>query len=1286
MASTKRPTDIELLKGIFSTPDFKRVLPGLALSSTLINLFALALPLGILQFLDRVVTNQSYNTLTLLTIGIVLAMALEMALQLANSHVAGWLGARREHFLGMNAVERLMRIQLRVLEREDPIKHAERVGSASLVSRFFAGQSLLLLFDIPFVLLFLFVIFLIDVWVLVVALVLLLVFMVVSTRMGLWLRSLIENRYRIDERRYSFLVDMFNGMRTVKTHAMEAQMERRYEMLQASNADMTAKLTYGNAITGVTGLIFSSAMIVCVVSIGGWGVVDGRMTPGELAACMLLSVRALRPLRRSLKAWVHFQAYRTAQERLQEIEVMPAGESQTNRQMPALRQGIELRDLKVINQEGKPVLDGLSMTVRAGECVAIRGESGSGKTCLMTMLNGLDSPGSGEVLLDGVPIADFDTDSVQGRIALLPQKNSILAGTILENITMFDESRNEAAIDIAKQLGLDQIVAGLKLGYETPLGEGNAETLPQGVRQIISLARALMADPDVILLDESNLSLDMKADQQLREVLEKRKGKATMVMVTHRPSYLAMADRIFNLKNGKLHASADSGQAGMGGQGQQAEASLPARPQHTEDISRLVDQHFSDPSDFSNCLAPMLAEMRWRGGPAELSESLPHVMRRLDLSGFCDSMSNLGLFPQHFPSALKHLDGRLTPCLAVADGRPALVVLERLEDGRLRCHDGGNNREVVLDPSNELVEIFVFRAANKAVDEATRKTSSWFGRLFVRFRKMVLLAFLLGVIGTLLTLSVPLFVRTVFDRVLISGDLQMHGFMFVGVVIVWVLVYILMSLKGRLVAHIGGRTDYLLGVSIVRRILGLPTSLTDGATVNRQIIRLRNFESARDFITGPLAFLGIDLPASLIILVVLAFFNPWSLLVIGSGVVAYIVLIWLAKPIARRATIQSSQAAAEEREYLIEMITQMRLIRGTGHRHDWLDHYRERSAKAALAHYREHKVQSGIDGAADFIGSLTAVLTVAMSVYLVMDGTLTIGGMVATMLLVWRLIGPLKSAFMAFVSLLNVRSNMQQIENLLKMPSEREGNAKLSLRPQSVGAISFSRVSFRYTNDADPALIGASLSIAPGQFVVVTGPSGAGKSTLFRLIERTHNPQAGVIRLDQIDIRQLTVTDLRSRLAYMPQESELFYGSVTQNLRLGYPSATDEEVEWAIDVTGLRKYVDSLPEGAQTRINNSMAMQMPYSFKQQLILARTILKPAAVVMLDEPANGLDDSGEEALLRCIAWLRKRSTVIMISPRPSHMRMADMVVYMERGAVAASGSYDGIKNRIMAGMQA
>jgi ATP-binding cassette subfamily B protein len=1285
MSVANRPTDFETLKGIFRVPEFRRVLPGLALSTLLINLFGFALPLGILQFMDRVVINQSYHTLTLLTIGIVVAMLLEMALRLANSHVAGWLGARHEHALGMNAVQRLMSVQLRVLEMEDPIKHAERVRSAGMVARFYTSQSALLLFELPFAVLFLFIILLIDVWVLIVVLALLVAFTIISTRLGFWLRGMMENRHKIDDRRYSFLVDMFNGMRTVKTHAMEAQMERRYEMLQASNANIREQLAYGNAISGVSSLMFSSVMIICVVSVGAWGVIDGRMTPGELAACMLLSVRALQPLRRSLAVWVQFQSYRTAQDRLQEIEDMPIAESQSSRQMPPLADSIELRDVVVLNHQGTSVLDQLSLRIKAGECVAIRGASGSGKTCLMTILNGLDQPSSGQVLVDQTPLTDYDTDSVQMRMALLPQKSQILSGTILENITMFDDSRNDAAIDLAKQLGIDSIVAGLKLGYETPLGEGSAESIPQGVRQLISIARALVTDPDVILLDEANLSLDMKADQQVRELLERRKGKTTLILVTPRPSYLSMADRVFTLKDGKLLLATGT-QTNQVISSQQDPVSFPARPPHTEGLSRLIVQHFTDPTDFSNCLAPMLAAMRWRGGPAELSEALPHTIKCLDLSGFSDSMSNLGLFPQHFPSSLKDLDGRLMPCLAVPEQSAALVVYERLADGRLRCHDGGSNSEEILDPSTDPLEIYIFRPEDSSAEDAAKKTSTWFGRLFMRYRKMILLVLLLTLVGTILTLSVPLFVRSVFDRVLVSGDLRMQAYMFLGVSIALILAFLQTSLKGRLIAHIGGRTDYLLGMTILRRVIGLPTSMLERATVNRQIIRLRSFESVPDFVTGPMAFLAFDLLASLIILVVLALLNPWSLIVVGIAVVAYLLLAWLAEPMARRATIQAGQASTEEREYLIEMITQMRLIRGTGHRHDWLNRYRERKAKASLAHFREHRVQSGIDVTAQFIGSLTGILTVALSVYLSIKGEISSGGMLATMLLVWRLVGPLQSTFMAFLSLTNIRINVRQIENLLKIPTEREENAKLTLRPASLGAINFSRVSFRYSNDADPSLLGVSLNIAPGQFVVVTGASGAGKSTLLRLIERTYNPQAGVIRLDQNDIRQLTVTDLRSRLAYMPQESELFYGSVTQNLRLGYPSATDEEIDWAIDVSGLRKYVDSLPEGVQTRINNSMTMQMPYSFKQQLILARTILKPAAVVMLDEPANGLDESGEEALLRCIEWLRTRSTVIMISPRPSHMRMADMVVYMERGTVAASGTYDGIKNRIMTGMQA
>ena len=199
--------------------------------------------------------------------------------------------------------------------------------------------------------------------------------------------------------------------------------------------------------------------------------------------------------------------------------------------------------------------------------------------------------------------------------------------------------------------------------------------------------------------------------------------------------------------------------------------------------------------------------------------------------------------------------------------------------------------------------------------------------------------------------------------------------------------------------------------------------------------------------------------------------------------------------------------------------------------------------------------------------------------------------------------------------------------------------------------------------------------------MVLAGPDGSGKSTLLTLIDRIHVPQAGTIRLDNVDIRQLTVTDLRSKTSYMPQQCRLFYGTAAQNLRLAYPTATDEELAWALNMAGLDQDIDNLPEGLNTRISSNRSGQLPYGFRQRPSLARTILKPAPIILLDEPGTGMDAIGEAALLRCIQWWRGRSTLIMASNRPGHMRLADKVLFMRHGSIIASGKFDEIKDKIM-----
>ena len=269
--------------------------------------------------------------------------------------------------------------------------------------------------------------------------------------------------------------------------------------------------------------------------------------------------------------------------------------------------------------------------------------------------------------------------------------------------------------------------------------------------------------------------------------------------------------------------------------------------------------------------------------------------------------------------------------------------------------------------------------------------------------------------------------------------------------------------------------------------------------------------------------------------------------------------------------------------------------------------------------------------------------------------------------------------------MVRIKDNVRQIDNLMRMPGEKDRGVRQTIRPQLEGALELARVSFRYANDADPALLGVSFRVSPRQLVAVTGHDGAGKSTLLKLILRLYSPQAGTLRLDRVDIRQITATDLRSRISYMPQSFELFYGTVAQNLRLVHPDASDEELRWAAGMAGLLPDVEALPDGFGTRISNSRINELPRGFRQRLSLARMMLKPASLILLDEPGTGMDQPGEAALMRCIEWLRGRATLIMVTLRPGHLRLADQVVYMEKGRITAMGPFTKIEEKIMAGLR-
>ncbi|MDO8812734.1 MAG: ABC transporter transmembrane domain-containing protein, partial [Gallionella sp.] len=1042
----RKPGD-SALRQLFRSSDLRRVLPGLGFSTLLSNVLALALPLAILQILDRVVANQSLETLAFLVIGVVIALILEEVLRSINGQVTSWLGARFEHNTSVAALERLMHVPLQRYQQDEPGMHEERVLATTKVAEFYSGQALLVLFDLPFVAIFAVLIYIIGGWLVVVPIFLLLLFSYLIYYFGNWMREQVRQRIIQDDRRLGFLTEVLSGIYSVKTLTMESLMLRRYERLQETNSGLGEALIRGNALASNMGMLFSQAMIVAVVFASSWLVMSGKMTPGGLAACMMLSVRALQPLRRGLSVWMRYQSFVAAHDRLNQVFDMPYDNDEGKPVMPPVTKALELRNVTLkfkgadfistqslarsalyggsrdSNERGDELFPNLSLTLEAGQCIAILGVSGSGKTSLLSLMNGMVRPVSGEILADSQPLGSFTTGSVHKEIALLPQTGTIVSGNILENMTMFDASLNEEALRISSKLGLDQIVAGMKLGYETNVGEGVAETLPAGVRQVITIIRALVRKPSVVLFDEANISLDMRLDQLLRDYLAEQKGKCSMVLVTHRPSLLKLADKTYSLVDGRLHegivetrsdaAVAVSAQADM--------LNLPQRPTSAEDLSAVVRRQFDEESDLSICLLPLLHAVGWQGQPRELADAMPHLVKRLGITVLCSIMASLELFPKHLDGHLARLDCRLMPCLFVPPGKAAMVVLKRLPNGNLWVFDSMLRAETEMVPSTEMGEIYLFQKTDASA-KSRRSESSWIGALLLRFRSHIFLAFVLTIAGALLALAPPLFVRSIYDLVLPSGDIVMGAFLMVGVVVAIAVDGLLRNLKSQIMAFIGGRFEYILGNTLFQRIINLPTSSTDGVTVSNQVGRFKNLESLRDFFLGPAALLIFEVPSTLVLLLAIAVINPWVLLVMLVSALFFFLLWFFTRKSGEISVAKSGMLATARWEFLSEALTDMHSIRAVGADSSWVSRFRELSGKSVMANFKNNQLHARINSMAQILGSATGLMALALSAYLTIRGDISGGTMVATMMILWRVTGPMQNIFLAAASVVHIRS------------------------------------------------------------------------------------------------------------------------------------------------------------------------------------------------------------------------------------------------------------------------
>ncbi len=1280
---------------------FKHSRATVIAAGLVINLLGLSFPLLMLQLYDRILPSQSLSTLTLFVVGIAIALCLEALTMMARSSLTAWIAAKFEHAAMTQAMSRFLREPIQDFEQKGTGEITHTLKSISGLKSLYAGSSYQQLSDLPFSLLYVLIIMIINPLLGQVLLVAQVCFAGFSWWFSQLNVTLMSNKAAADQRRGNFIHETLNNIHTIKSMTMELPMLRRYERLQNTCAKALTQLIYRSDVSTALGSTLNPLVTVCVIGLGAYMVIHQSMSVGELAACTFLAMRSLSPLQKLTGLFAKLRQDRLLAIELNNLLLKPAlvvnqatdtkgSDSaavfdETHVGAAVHISGLRYRFLR--SSDPFMLFSNLTLEVRPGECIALVGRGGSGRTTLMQCVAGLLAPEAGIIKIDGQDAQEAELNGSSGRVVYLSTTAKMFDGTLLENITAFNPARVAAALQIAQALGLTEFVSNLPRGWDTAVGNTANETLPPGYRQRLAIVRAFASQPSLVLFDDANAEVDLLGDRLLLEFLNSIKGRVTILMVTQREEFQALADRLLALEHGQVveltasdwqsqqavssnvNAAVASSAKRFDGYFDKLQASMATTDKgltHWQRIEATVTQQFlKGANDFSNCFSLLLKLLNARHSAREIAEVLPYYEEHMDLSEFLNSLARLGFKATTVPCALADIPESALPCLFVPAGGSSFVVLGRVGAG-VRVTTSIDQEPYLHTTLLLTGHAYFIHPVDIAVNER-QPVHIVLRRFIAQFLQSGVAELFAG----LLLVTSPLFSMAIYSAVIPSGATDTLLYLGVGTTLAVALSFLFTRYRIAILSLVTGRIDFLFGTMITGQLLKMPVAYTEGASVGAQTARLHGFEAIRDMFSGPLAATMLDLPVTLVFLIVLALVNPMALLVLVGVIAAYTFLYLIYEPMVSRQSERVGGAVNARSEFLTESAHKMRLIKECGIEQIWFKRFKDVSAEASMLMFQSEKTAARIGALSHLFMMLSALLIIAISVPLVISGSIGAGALVASTMLMWRILTPIQMFFSNLRRFNNIKSAVRQIDGLMNIQGERFDTTNAVSRLMA-GKVEFSKVSFRYAQSADPSLVGVDFSLRHGQSVALTGPDGGGKSTLFKLLLGLYPPQSGAILIDGIDIRQLTPFEIRRRIGYMPEDrSHMFRATIAQNMRLVRPEATDDDILAALELAGGLEQVLRLPNKLQYRSGDNK-QDLSISTRRKFALARAYLAGASILLLDEPTSGLDPVADQKFAEFLSAVKGKITVIFVSHKPSHIRLADTLMVFENGYLRATGA--------------
>jgi len=527
-------------------------------------------------------------------------------------------------------------------------------------------------------------------------------------------------------------------------------------------------------------------------------------------------------------------------------------------------------------------------------------------------------------------------------------------------------------------------------------------------------------------------------------------------------------------------------------------------------------------------------------------------------------------------------------------------------------------------------------------------------------------------------LATPLFTMNVYDRVIPNNAQETLMVFTIGIVFVYILDFFLKITRGYLLELAGKKSDIIMSSIIFEKVLDLKMSEYP-PSVGSFANNMRDFESVRSFFTTATMTAVIDLPFAIIFLAVIYYIGGY--LVIVPMITMLLILIYaliIRKPL--KESIESShEASAKKNGILIETLQNIETVKAMRMNSKMQWDWEESTGEIAEKNLKSRLLSSSIPNVTNLFIQLNTVFVVVFGVYLIQDFELTMGGLIAVVILTSRTVAPMGQAAGLISNYSDARTSYDTLNDVISKEAERPAGKEFVERPKFKGKIEFKDVCFNYPGTEVPALTDVNFVIESEEKVAIIGRIGSGKSTIAKLILKLYEPTSGKIMIDGIDLTQIDPADLRRFIAYVPQDIHLFKGTIKDNIVSSEQHPDVGDIIYAAQVSGVEEFVQTHPMGFDMPIGERGA-GLSGGQRQSVGIARSLIQDSAIMIMDEPSNAMDQTTESRLLAKLKVELADETVLIITQKFSLLDMTDRLIVMHNSKVLLDGPKDQVTKQL------